>query len=307
MCDRMTAGHQLVDRFELERPRLQAVATRILGSPIEAEDAVQEAWFRLDRTKSGDIDNLGAWLTVVVSHISLDHVRARTRRREDPLDTAAAVARPSGNSIDSTLISEESVYEALSHALTRLSPLETIAFIFHDLFQVPFDEIAAIIQRTPVATRKLASRARAKVVAEGSTEGGHIGAHREVVDAFMTAARTGDLSRLLSLLAPGAVLRADTAAMKMGVQAELRGAAEIAEFFDGKAQVARIAWFDGAPGAVWAPAQKIRVAFSFRIRDDGSIEEILLRSDPAWLESTDIEIEPRPRRKDARGGSPLAS
>jgi len=302
----MTAGQQVVDRFELERPRLRAIATRILGSAVEAEDAVQEAWFRLARTNSGDIDNLGAWLTVAVSRISLDQVRARTRRREEPLDTAAAVAVPNTASIESALIVEESVYEALSHALARLSPLEAVAFIFHDLFQVPFDEIAAIIERTPVATRKLASRARAKISAEDLSESGRLGAHREVVDAFMTAARTGDLSSLLSLLAPGAVLRADTTVRKMGVQDELRGATEVAEFFDGKAQVARIAWFDGAPGAVWAPAQQIRVAFTFRLCDDGSIEEIVLRADPDWLTSTDIEIEPRPLRKDARGETPLA-
>lgn len=303
----MTTGQQTVDRFELERPRLRAIATRILGSAVDAEDVVQEAWFRLARTNSDDIDNLGGWLTMTVSRISLDHVRARARRREEPLDTAAAVALSHTESIESALIMEESVYEALSHALGRLSPLETVAFIFHDLFQMPFDEIAAIIERTPVATRKLASRARAKIAAEDTSESGHFGTHREVVDAFMTAARIGDSSGLLSLLAPGAVLRADVAAMKMGAQDELRGAAEVAEFFDGKAQVARIAWFDGAPGAVWAPAQKIRVAFTFRFQNDGFIEEIVLRSDRDWLESTDIEIEPRPLRKDARGGTPLAS
>ncbi len=297
----MTAGQQVVDRFELERPRLRAIATRILGSAVEADDAVQEAWFRLVRANNAEIDNLGAWLTVAVSRISLDQVRTRTRRREEPLESIAAIAPQESGSIESGVIFEEAVSEALAHALERLSPLEAVAFILHDLFRVPFDEIGAMIERTPAATRKLASRARTKVAAESGIDPGAFGAHRDIVDAFMTAARTGDLSVLLSLLAPNARLHADATARRLGVQPELHGATEIAGFFDGKAQVARIVWFDGSPGAAWAPAQQIKVAFTFRFREDGLIEEIGLRSDPDWLESTDIEIEPRPLRKDARG------
>ena len=297
----MMASQPIVDQFERERPRLQAIATRIVGSAVEAEDVMQEAWLRLARVDTMVIENVAAWLTVVVSRISLDHVRARVNRREEPIDAATMAADQHSQSVESTVILAESVYEALARALDRLSPLEAIALILHDVFQVPFDEIAAMIDRTSVATRKLASRARTKVSAPETLDPPNLGLHREVVDAFMRAARTGDLTTLLALLSPSAALRADrTTATQMGVAPELHGAANVAAWFEGKAQVARITWFDGMPGAAWAPAQRIRVAFTFAIRD-GTIEEIILRSDPDWLNRTDIEIEPRPRRKNAGG------
>ena len=152
--------------FELERPRLRAVATGILGSRAEAEDAVQEAWFRLDRVDPSTIANLSAWLTVVVSRIALDQIRARTSRREVTIDSPSAAGLAVNESGEASLIFEESVYEALAHALDRLSPLESATFILHDLFRLPFDEISAIIERSPEATRKLASRARQKIAVE---------------------------------------------------------------------------------------------------------------------------------------------
>lgn len=279
---------------------MQAIATRIVGSPIDADDVLQDTWLRLARVDFASIDNLAGWLTVVVSRIWLDHIRARRNRREDPIDTLAGVTRPSASSIESAVVFEESVYEALAHALDRLSPMEAAAFILHDLFQVPFDEIAAIFDRTPVSTRKLASRARLKISNPPAFEPPDLDSNREIVDAFMRAARTGDLSTLLALLAPNATLRADRATIQMGGVQEQHGANAVAGWFDGKARVARIAWFDGIPGAVWAPGQHVRVAFTFTIRDR-KIQHILLRSDPAWLEMTDIELEPRPRRKNARG------
>ncbi len=301
----MIAAQTLIDQFEDERPRLLAIATRIVGSAIDADDVIQEAWFRLARVDHSVIENLAAWLTVVVSRISLDHVRARTNRREESLDILSGHPLQEVASIEATVVFEESVYEALEHALHRLSPLEAATFVLHDLFQLPFDDISVIIDRTQVATRKLASRARHKVAFSGELESAEPGAHREIVHAFMHAARTGDLSTLMALLAPEAVLRADVATRQMGVPGEQRGAASVAEWFNGKAHVARIAWFDGEPGAAWAPAQRIKVAFTFVVRD-GKIEGITLRSDPDWLARTDIEIEPRPRRRNAGGSYPPA-
>lgn len=296
----MVDGLPLVDVFEYERPRLQAIATRIVGSAVDADDVVQEAWLRLTRSENAIIENLAAWLTVVVSHIALDHVRMRTNRREDSLDTHLVFAKQAPDSVESAVVFEETIYEALGHALDRLSPLEATTFVLHDLFQMPFDDLAIIIDRTPVAARKLASRARHKVTTAGDLNLANAESHREIVDAFMGAARTGDLGTLLKVLAPEAVLRADLATRQMGVPAEQHGAANIADWFNGKAQAARITWFDGEPGAAWAPAQRIRVAFIFSIQH-GKIDEIVLRSDPEWLANTDIEIEPRPRRKNAGG------
>jgi RNA polymerase sigma factor (sigma-70 family) len=292
----MMSVEQIASTFEMERPRLRAIAARILGSTTEAEDAVQEAWFRLARASTAEIANLGAWLTVVVSRIALDHVRARTSRREETIDTPAAATLHAAGSAESAVIFEESVYEALAHALDRLSPLESATFILHDLVRLPFDEITTIIGRSPDATRKLASRARSKI-AEGETkrtEPEHF--HRAIVEAFLHAARSGDLNGLIALLAPDAVFRADQTTIQMGVQPELLGAADVAGRFAGGAQVLRLAWLDGAPGAAWTHRGNVRVAFAFEIRD-GLIQEIWLRSNPEYLESTDLELEPPERRR----------
>jgi RNA polymerase sigma-70 factor (ECF subfamily) len=249
------------DVFEEERPRLRAIATRILGSTTEAEDAVQEAWFRLDRASAAGIANLPAWLTVVVSRISLDHVRARTSRREESIDTPAATTLHASSSAESEVIFEESVYEALAHALDRLSPFESAAFILHDLFRLPFEEIATILGRSPDSTRKLASRARRNVSDGEIRRSEPERSHRAIVEAFLHAARSGDLNGLIALLAPEAVFRADQTTVQMGVQAELTGAADVAGRFAGGARVLRIAWLDGRPGAVWTHLVVLRVVF----------------------------------------------
>lgn len=299
----MPPDEDIAAAFERERPRLRAVATGILGSAHEAEDAVQEAWFRLDRADAGDIENLSGWLTVVVSRIALDHVRARAKRQEVTIDFPAAARLAAEAPAESAVIFEESVYEALAHALDRLSPLESATFVLHDLFRLPFDEISDIIERSPDATRKLASRARQKIsVAElPRAPAGH--SHRAIVEAFFTAAQSGDLSGLISLLAPNAVLRADRSAAQMGIQAEIHGHADIAGQLVGKAQAARIAWIDGEPGAVWAHQGSVRATFGFTIADS-QIREIWLRADPAFLETADIEIEPARKRRSAGGANP---
>lgn len=294
----MTPTEAAVATFEQERPRLRAVATGVLGSTHEADDAVQEAWFRLDRADVANIENLSGWLTVVVSRIALDHVRSRASRREVTIDTPGAFEIAGEHSAETAVIFEESVYETLSHALDRLSPLESAAWVLHDLFQLPFDEISAIIERSPEATRKLASRARQKISASELPRVAPRPSHREIVEAFFSAAQSGDLNRLIALLAPNAVLRADRAAAQMGIQAEINGRDEIAGQLLGKAHAARIAWIDGAPGAVWAHRGTVRATFEFTIQGN-EIQEIWLRANPEFLETTEIEIEPAQKRRSA--------
>lgn len=289
------------EAFELERPRLRAVATRILGSTSEADDAVQEAWFRLDRAGATEIANLGAWLTVVVSRIALDQVRMRTSRREETIDSPIAGSLRASASAESSMIFEESVYEALAHALDRLSPLESAAFILHDLFRLPFDEVATIVDRSAEATRKLASRARQKV-AEGEPHNAQpTRSHYAIIDAFLVAARGGDLNGLIAMLAPDAILRADQATIQMGVQPELLGAADVAGRFAGGAQTARMVWLDGTPAAAWVHQGTARVVWEFEI-EDGLIQQIWLRSDPAFFDSTEIELETPPTARKNAGG-----
>jgi RNA polymerase sigma-70 factor (ECF subfamily) len=269
-----------------------------LGSTHEADDAVQEAWFRLDRADVTTIHNLSGWLTVVGSRIALDHVRSRTSRREVTLDTPGAFEIAVESSAESAIVFEESVYEALAHALDRLSPLESATFVLHDLFRLPFDEISAIIERSPEATRKLASRARQKVSTPDLPQSAPGPSHRAIVEAFFAAAQSGDLSSLIALLAPNAVLRADRVAAQMGIQSEMSGGGEIARQLMGKAHAARIAWIDGDPGAIWAHRGTVRAAFEFTIQGD-EIQEIRLRANPDFLESADIEIEPARIRRSA--------
>ncbi|MBX3071960.1 MAG: sigma-70 family RNA polymerase sigma factor [Thermomicrobiales bacterium] len=296
----MTASDDIAARFENERPRLRAVAAGILGSVHEADDAVQEAWFRLDRANQTEIANLSAWLTVVVSRIALDQIRARSTRREVPIDTPAAVSIATEASAESAVLFEESVYDALSHAIDRLSPLETAAFILHDLFRLPFEEIAAIIDRSPQATRKLGSRARQKVSAGGAPSQAVERSHHAVIEAFLHAALSGDLDRLIATLAPNAVLRADAATQQLGSSPELVGAGNVAGQFSGRSQAARLVWIDGAPGAAWVHRGTVKVAFVFSINDDGVIDAIWLRSNPDFLETADFEIEPPQKKRNTR-------
>jgi len=264
---------------------------------------VQEAWFRLDRSDISNIDNLSGWLTVVVSRIALDHVRARTNWREVTIDAPAAANLSVASSAESTVIFEESVYEALAHALDRLSPLESATFVLHDLFRLPFDEISAIIERSPEATRKLASRARQKITTSELPRTSPGQSHRAIVEAFFSAAQGGDLNGLIALLAPNAVLHADRSAAQMGIQAEINGGSEIARQLVGKAHAARIAWIDGDPGAVWAHRGTVRATFGFTVHD-GAIQEIWLRANPEYLETADIEIEPAQKRRSAGEANP---
>jgi len=262
----MSEHDWLAERFEENRPHLRAVAYRMLGSSTEADDAVQETWLRLSRAGVGGVENLGGWLTTIVARVALNMLRSRTLRREEPMDpppTGQPVAPPpNGTDPEHEAVLADSVGLALLVVLDTLTPAERLAFVLHDMFAVPFEEIAPIVERSPVATRQLASRARRRVQ-EARVQPGEISRRREVVAAFLAASREGDFDALLTMLDPDIVLRADNAAAQMGADAEAIGARAVAGIFSGRAKALRPALIDGAPGAVWTYRGETRVVFAF--------------------------------------------
>ena len=279
-------------RFEENRGHLRSVAYRMLGSLSEAEDAVQEAWLRLSRSDTEGVENLRGWLTTVVARVCLDVLRSRKSRREEALDADAPepIASRAGESDpEHDVLMADSVGLALLVVLDTLAPAERVAFVLHDMFDLPFDEIAAIVGRSPDAARQLASRARRRVRGTETVPDADRTRQREVVEAFLAASRNGDFGALLTLLDPEVVLRADAAAVLAGAQAEVRGAAAVADTFKGRARVAQLALLDGAVGAVWAPGGRPRVAFGFTIAGS-KVVAIELVADPARLEELDVEI-----------------
>jgi RNA polymerase sigma factor (sigma-70 family) len=274
----------LAKRFEEERRHLRSVAYRILGSASEADDAIQETWLRLDRADAGEVENLRAWLTTVVARICLNMLRARRARPEEALEEPA-VAEPGSDPEHEALLAD-SVGVALLVVLETLPPAERVAFVLHDLFDLPFDEIAPVVGRSPVAARQLASRARRRVRGAQSASEADVARRRDLVDAFLAASRGGDFEKLLALLDPDVVLRADAAAVAMGAEAEVRGADAVATTFSGRARAARPALVDGAPGLLWSQGGRPRVAFAFTIGDAGTIVAIELLADADRLEHT---------------------
>ena len=282
----MSGNDVLAAQFEEHRPRLTAVAHRLLGSRAEAEDAVQEAWLRVSRAGSAEVADLGGWLTTVVARVALNQLRARASRREDPLDDAPparlhAVADPAEEAVLA-----DSVRRALLVVLDQLAPAERLAFVLHDLFDVPFDEIAPIVDRSPAAARQLASRARRRV--RGAELPDATERRREVVAAFLDAARNGEFSALLDLLHPEAVLRSDAVATRMGSEAEVRGATAVARFLSGRARAARLVLVDGVPGAVWSLRGTPQVVFAFTV-EDGVVTAIDLLAAPETLAGLDLQ------------------
>ena len=222
----------LAERFEANRTHLRAVAYRMLGSLSEADDAVQEAWLRLSRSDTSGVENLGGWLTTVVARVCLDMLRSRKSRREEPLDAHVPepiVSREDGIDPEHEALLADSVGLALLVVLETLAPAERLAFVLHDMFAVPFDEIAPIVGRSPTAARQLASRARRRVQGAATVPDADLTRQREVVDAFLAASRGGDFDALLAVLDPDVVLRADRAAVPAGASREVRGAAAVAE------------------------------------------------------------------------------
>jgi RNA polymerase sigma-70 factor (ECF subfamily) len=313
----------LAERFEENRPHLRAVAYRMLGSVSEADDAVQEAWLRLSRAGAGGVENLGGWLTTIVARVSLNMLRSRTLRREEPMDTAVtgqpvigpATEPAGGTDPEHEAVLADSVGLALLVVLDTLTPAERLAFVLHDMFAVPFEEIAPIVERSPVATRQLASRARhrvqeARVREAGVQEAGsgdpdaerqpgEIARRREVVNAFLAASREGDFDALLTMLDPDIVLRADAAAAQMGADSAdaaaarmgaastVTGARAVAGFFSGRAAAVRPALIDGAPGGVWTLRGEPRVVFAFTITG-GTIAAIELIADPEHIARLEV-------------------
>ncbi|MFF3400003.1 sigma-70 family RNA polymerase sigma factor [Streptomyces sp. NPDC002659] len=286
----MNEGEWLAARFEENRPRLKAVAYRMLGSRNEAEDAVQEAWLRLHRSDPDTVENLSGWLTTVVGRVCLDMLRSRTSRREDLLDAPPSASVTDHRHVidpEQEVLLADSVGLALLVVLDTLDPAERLAFVLHDMFALPFDEIAPIVDRTPAAARQLASRARRRVRGAARVPEPDVSRQREIVDAFLAAARGGEFDALLTVLDPDVVLRADSAAVRAGASGLVRGASAVADTFSGRAQLAQTALVDGAVGAVWAPRGRPLVVFGFTITD-GKISAIDLVAEPERLRRLDL-------------------
>jgi RNA polymerase sigma factor (sigma-70 family) len=288
----------LAEQFEEHRTHLRAVAYRMLGSISEADDALQEAWLRLSRSETSGIENLGGWLTTVVARVCLDMLRSRRSRREGPLGVYVPepiVSRQDGIDPEQEALLADSVGLALLVVLETLSPAERLAFVLHDMFAVPFEEIAPIVGRSPTAARQLASRARRRVRGATDVPDADVTRQREVVDAFLAAAREGDFDALVAVLDPDVVLRSDGGVVRAGLSREVRGAAAVA----GQALTfskfvqstrARAALVNGAAGVVsWSPDGQPFSVMGFTVRG-GKIVEIDILADPERLRQLDLTL-----------------
>ena len=291
----MDASDHVAEEFEANRTRLRAVAYRMLGSVSEADDAVQEAWLRLSRSERGEIENLGGWLTTVVARVCLDLLRARKSRREEPFTPYVPepiVDPEAGVDPEHEALLADSVGLALLVVLETLNPAERLAFVLHDMFAVPYDEIAPMVDRTPEAARQLASRARRRVQGEVPVADPDVGRQREVVDAFLAAARDGDFEALLEVLDPDIVLRVDRGAFPRGASREVHGAEAVAEQvgrFAALAASARPAQVNGAAGFVVVRDGRTFAVAGFTV-SGGRIVEIDLLADPDRLREIDLTI-----------------
>src|SRR5262245_5312492 len=295
----MTDSDWLVEKFQENRSQLRAVAYRILGSTGEADDAVQEAWLRLTRADANTVENLGGWLTTVVARVCLDMLRSRKSRKEESLeeDHLEAPETPrQANPAEEAMLAD-SVGSALLIVLETLTPGERVAFVLHDLFDIPFEEIAPIVGRSEAAARQLASRARRRV--RGGPEGREDELKkREIVAAFLAASREGNFNALLQLLDPEILLTADDVAVRTAAankargappfQNEMRGATVVAEIFKGRALGARLALINGSVGTTWSGGGKPHMAFLFSI-ENGKIQGIDVVMEPEDLKEMDIE------------------
>ena len=288
-------GEQLAEQFETHRTYLKAVAYRMLGSLDEAEDAVQEAWLRLSRSDAESLQNLRAWLTVVVARVSLDMLRARKARREaSPEDdtTERLVSQGAGADPETEALLADSVGLAMLVVLDTLAPAERLAFVLHDMFAMPFEEIAPIVGRTPTAARQLASRARRRVQGADVARDADLSRQRDVVEAFLAAARGGDMVALLAVLDPDVVIRADRAAVPPGSSREIRGASGVVELALNtvkRARFAQPALVNGAVGIVVAPRGRLLLVAEFMIKD-ARIVKIDVIADPERLNQLELAV-----------------
>jgi RNA polymerase sigma factor (sigma-70 family) len=285
----------LAERFEEHRPHLRAVGYRMLGSLTEAEDAVQEAWLRLSRSDAKEIKNLGGWLTTVVARVCLNMLQTRKVRREEPLGVHLPdpiVSTEDETDPEQQALLADSVGLALLVVLDTLEPSERLAFVLHDMFGVPFDEIAPIVGRSPAAARQLASRARRRVRGQAPAPDPDLARQRRVVDAFVAAVREGDFEGLIKVLDPDVVLRADSGPVPAPATQEVRGARSVAELALAFAQVAefsRPALVNGTAGLITAPRPDLVSVTGFTIKDD-RIVEIDILADTARLAELDLAV-----------------
>ncbi|HVB60143.1 MAG TPA: sigma-70 family RNA polymerase sigma factor [Ktedonobacteraceae bacterium] len=288
----MNKHEWLAEQFEANRTHLQAVAYRMLGELGEADDAVQESWLRLSRSDTSGIENLGGWLTTVVARICLDMLRSRNSRREESLEAAASESiesREEGIDPEQEVLLADSVGLALLVVLDTLPPAERLAFVLHDIFAVPFDEIAPIVERSETAARQLASRARRRVRGAETAKPADLERQRAVVDAFLAASRTGNFEALLMVLDPDVVFRHDLTAVPVGATPEVHSAASVARQFSGRAQGARTTLVDGAVAAIVASRRHLFLVLNFTIRND-KIVEINVVADPARLRQLHLAV-----------------
>jgi RNA polymerase sigma-70 factor, ECF subfamily len=284
----------LAGRFEAERPHLKAVAYRMLGSLSEADDAVQEAWLRISRADTEEIDNLRGWLTTVVARVCLNALKSRQSRREQPLDAHVPdpiVGPEDGDDPEHETLLADSVGLALLVVLDALTPAERLAFVLHDMFAVPFNEIAPLVERSPAAARQLASRARRRVQGATPFPDADLRSQREVVDAFLAASRDGDFAALIALLDPEVVLRADAGAPAGGSRL-IHGAHAVADqtlaFARSRAGEATPVLVNGAAGVIWAARGRPYSVVGFTVRG-GKIAAIDILADPTRLDQLDLQ------------------
>jgi RNA polymerase sigma-70 factor (ECF subfamily) len=278
----------LAEKFEANRAHLRAVAFRMLGSTAEVDDAVQETWLRLSRSDTSGVDNFAGWLTTVVARVCLDMLRSRKSRREEPI--GPHVPEPAaGDDHERDADMADSVGAALLVVLETLNPAERLAFVLHDMFAVPFEEIAPIVGRTPAAARQLASRARRRVQGTPNVPDADLGRQRRIVEAFLAASRSGDFEGLLAVLDPDVVFRADAAAQRLGGLAEIRGAAAVAETFKGRAQAAKPALVDGAMALAVIFGGRLRIVLRLTITGD-QIAAVEAVADAERISRFDVEV-----------------
>lgn len=291
----------LARAFEDNRHRLHSVAFHLLGSAADAEDAVQSAWLKASAADFAAVDNLPGWLTTITARTALDQLRARGRRREQPLPDASGLDHapfPAGAAADEEVLRSEAVSRALLVVLDRLSPAQRVAFVLHDVFDVPFDQIGGLLDRSPDAAKKLASRARARLHGQPAEQPRRRAEHLEIVTAFLAASRGGDIPALLELLAPDVVRLVDPVLIPVGVPTQLRGAADVAtetRRFTRRARAGSVLLIDGAPGIAIAPGGHLLAVLRIGIGDDGRIGRIDIAGDAERLRTTLLQL-PAPWR-----------